>query len=293
MSVLRPTLPDLLTVTAIASLCVVGCTKFDSTKTPEATTAVENSTQNEWSYENPGGMWMPGQMTEHTETLDKLGVEFDPKALLDPTSFPLGAVVSLGGCSASFVSDEGLIVTNHHCVQGPLQYNSTPEDNLIKNGFLAKTKGEEKWAGPSSRVFVTKSFKDVTAQILPGLEDITDPTERYAELEKRVKALDEACEERSEQTRCRIASYFEGAQYFEIESLEIKDVRLVYAPDAGIGVFGGEIDNWRWPRHTGDYSFLRAYVAPDGSSAEHSADNVPYKPPHHLKVSTDQLEQLL
>jgi hypothetical protein len=233
---------------------------------------------------------MPGQMAEHAATLDKLGVQFDPKALQDPTAFPLGAVVSLGGCSASFVSDQGLIVTNHHCVQGALQYNSTPDDNLIENGFLAKTKADEKWAGPGQRVYVTKSFKDVTAQILPGLDEITDPKDRYAELEKRVDALDEACEDRSEQTRCRIASYFEGAQYFEIESLEIKDVRLVYAPDAGIGVFGGEIDNWRWPRHTGDYSFLRAYVAPDGSSAEHATQNVPYQPPHHLQVSTDQLE---
>ena len=290
MHALRLPLPAFLCVTVLASASLVGCTKFDTTNRPETPTATAEATDDAWSYENPGGMWMPGQMAEHAETLDKLGVEFDPKALQDPTSFPLGAVVSLGGCSASFVSDEGLIVTNHHCVQGALQYNSTPDDNLIENGFLAKAKGEEKWAGPSSRVYVTKSFKDVTAQILPGLEDITDPTDRYAELEKRIKALDEACEDRSEQTRCRIASYFEGAQYFEIESLEIKDVRLVYAPDAGIGVFGGEIDNWRWPRHTGDYSFLRAYVAPDGSSAEHSADNVPYKPPHHLEVSTDQLE---
>src|SRR6187397_277019 len=98
------------------------------------------------AYMNPGGMWMPQQMTlpGHLETFKKLGIKVDPKGLADPLAAPLGAIVSLGGCSASFVSPDGLIVTNHHCVQGALQYNSTEKENLVENGFLAKTKADEK-----------------------------------------------------------------------------------------------------------------------------------------------------
>jgi hypothetical protein len=241
-------------------------------------------------YENPGGMWMPGQMPEHGETLRKLGVAFDPAALGDPTSFPLGAVVSLGGCSASFVSPEGLVITNHHCVTGALQHNSSREQNLLDEGYLAKTRADEKWAGPTARIYVTRSFRDVTADVTQGLDAITDPAARFTELEKRTTTLEAACEAKRSDVECDVASYFEGAQFFEIEKLEIRDVRLVYAPHAGVGVFGGEIDNWRWPRHTGDYAFLRAYVGPDGKPAEHAAANVPYVPPHHLKIASAPLQ---
>ena len=241
-------------------------------------------------FENPGGMWMPGQMTEHGQTLKDLGLAYDPAALTDPTSFPLGAVVSLGGCSASFVSEEGLIITNHHCVTGALQYNSTPEDNLLVNGYLAKERGTEKWAGPTARVYVTTAFTDVTNEVLGGTDAIDDDKKRSEEIGKRRKDLVAKCEEGKADTRCRVASYFEGAQFFQIEQLEIRDIRLVYAPHAGVGVFGGEIDNWRWPRHTGDYSFYRAYVGKDGKPADHSADNVPYKPPHHLELASQPLK---
>jgi hypothetical protein len=242
-----------------------------------------------FAFENPGGMWMPVQMKAHAETLRKLGVGFEPEALADPTQFPLNAVVSLGGCSASFVSEQGLVITNHHCVTRALQHNSTPEANLLEDGFLAATLKDEPSAGPTSRIYVTTSFVDVTDKILPGLDAIDDPTARFKELDKRVKKLDETCEAKSEDTRCQIASYFEGAQFFEIEQLEIKDVRLVYAPHAGVGVFGGEIDNWRWPRHTGDYSFLRAYVGPDGKPAPYSENNVPYQPKAHLELASTPL----
>ena len=242
------------------------------------------------TFENPGGMWMPAQMPAHGDTLRKLGVAFDPAALTDPTAFPLGAVVSLGGCSASFVSNKGLVITNHHCVTGALQQNSTPEQNLLDEGFLAASPQQEKWAGPTARIYVTRSFRDVTSDVIGGLDQIADAAARFAELEKRKAALESTCEAKSPFARCEVASYFEGAQFFEIEQLEIRDVRLVYAPHAGVGVFGGEVDNWRWPRHTGDYAFLRAYVGPDGNPAEHAANNVPYTPPHHLKIATEPLQ---
>ena len=276
-------------IAAALALVPAGCSvsASTSTNTPDATSA--GAADEAFSFENPGGMWMPVQMEAHAETLRKLGVDFEPEALADPTQFPLNAVVSLGGCSASFVSEQGLVITNHHCVTRALQHNSTPEANLLRDGFLAETMKDEPSAGPTSRIYVTTSFTDVTDKVLPGLDKIADPTERFKELDKRVKKLDETCEAKSEDTRCRIASYFEGAQFFEIEQLEIKDVRLVHAPHAGVGVFGGEIDNWRWPRHTGDYSFLRAYVGPDGKPAPYSEDNVPYQPKAHLKIASEPL----
>jgi hypothetical protein len=240
------------------------------------------------AYSNPGGMWMPMQMTlpQHVENFQKMGVSIDPKTLADPLSAPLAAVVSLGGCTASFVSPQGLIVTNHHCVQGALQLNSTPQSNLVENGFLAKTMAEEKSAGPAQRVMVAQAFKDVTATMRDGIEKIADPTKRKDEVEKRQKQLQSACEKDRPGIRCEVRRFFRDAMFLLIESLEIRDVRLVYVPHRAVGNYGGEIDNWAWPRHTGDFSFYRAYVGKDGKPAEYSPDNVPYKPAHYLTVST-------
>ena len=243
------------------------------------------------AYSNPGGMWMPQQMTlpGHAATFHKLGVKIDPKNLADPLSAPLGAIVRLNSCSASFVSPEGLVVTNHHCVQSALQVNSTPESNLVENGFLAKTRAEERSAGPAERVYVAQAFTDVTEAVRGGLDAITDPVARKDESEKRIKQQIAACEKDRPSVRCNVATYFRGGLYVLIEELEIRDVRLVYVPARSIGNYGGEIDNWRWPRHTGDFAFYRAYVGKDGKPADHSADNVPYRPKHHLRVSDQGL----
>ncbi|MEE9382549.1 MAG: S46 family peptidase [Nannocystaceae bacterium] len=241
------------------------------------------------SYDNPGGMWMPSQLKDHTDQLRRLGLSYDPKQLTDPTASPLGAIVSLGGCSASFVSKQGLLVTNHHCAQGALQYNSTPEQNLLQDGFLAKTQQDEKSVGPTGRVYVTAAFTEVTEKVLAGLADIPDPKARSDEREKRRNALVAACEKNNIGRRCSVASYFEGAQFFQIEQLELRDIRLVYAPDAGIGIFGGEVDNWQWPRHTGDFAFYRAYVGEGGKPADFSTANKPYAPPRHLKIAKRKL----
>ncbi|MCL4819880.1 MAG: S46 family peptidase [Vicinamibacteria bacterium] len=230
------------------------------------------------------GMWMPQQVPQLAERLKALGFTGDPAQFADLTGFPMGAVVSLGGCTASFVSDEGLIVTNHHCVQGALQYNSTPERNLMIDGFLAKTREEELPVGPGSRVYVTTSVTDVTAEIRGKLPPKIADAALDRLLERRVKARVAACEQGGGK-RCVVAAFFGGRNYFEIAQMEIRDVRLVYAPAAGIGNFGGETDNWRFPRHTGDWSFYRAYVAKDGSTATFSKENVPFKPKHRLRVS--------
>ena len=230
------------------------------------------------------GMWMPQQMPELAARLKALGFTGDAKTFADLTGQPMGAVVSLGGCTASCVSPDGLIVTNHHCVTGGLQFNSTPQRNLLKDGYLAKNRDEELPNGPGSRVFVTTSVVEVTASITGGIDAKATDRERYDLIDRRVKERIATCEKSGQ--RCNVASFFDGLKYFEIAQMEIKDVRLVYAPAEGIGVFGGETDNWRWPRHTGDWSFLRAYVGRDGKPAVYSKDNVPFKPKHWLKVST-------
>jgi V8-like Glu-specific endopeptidase len=236
-------------------------------------------------------MWMPTQMGEerHAAQLKILGYALDPKTMADPTSYPLGAVVSLGGCSASFVSPEGLIITNHHCVTRALQLNSTPKENLIEDGHVAKTRADERSNGPSSRVFVTRSFRDVTAKVREGIDSIKGDLARYKKMEAQTKQLIADCEKGRPEIRCNVGSFFGGAQYYLIEQLEIRDVRLVYAPDGGVGNFGGEVDNWRWPRHSGDFAFLRAYVGKDGKPADYSPENVPYRPPHHLKLASKPL----
>lgn len=242
-------------------------------------------------FENPGGMWMPEQLAKHAEVLKKLGFELDPAVLTDPMKHPLGAVVWLGGCSASFVSDDGLIITNHHCATGALQFNSKPDQNLLEDGYLAKTRADELSNGPGARVYVTQAFKDVTQTMRAGLLAEKDDHARYQLVEQREKDLVAGCEKDRPHLRCSVVSYFGGEQFMLIEQLEIRDVRLVHAPAEGIGNFGGEIDNWRWPRHVGDYSFFRAYVGADGKPADYAADNVPYKPAHRLRIASQPLEK--
>jgi hypothetical protein len=229
-----------------------------------------------------GGMWMPQQMVDLAPRLKKLGFQGNPKAFADLTGMPMGAIVSLGGCSASFVSPDGLIVTNHHCVTGALQYNATPERNAVKEGFLAATQADEAWAGPGSRVLVTVAVREVTKDVLGKLAPDLSDLDRELAIEKREKELTAACEK--EGLRCRVASFFQGLKWFEIAQVELKDVRLVYAPPSSIGNFGGETDNWRWPRHTGDFAFYRAYVGKNGKPAAHDKANVPFKPKYWLTV---------
>jgi hypothetical protein len=229
-----------------------------------------------------GGMWMPQQMTDLAPRLKKLGFQGNPKAFADLTGMPMGAIVSLGGCSASFVSRDGLIITNHHCVTGALQYNATPERNTVKQGFLAPTLADEAWAGPGSRVLVTVAVREITKDVVGKLGADLSDLDRQLAIEKRGKELTAACEK--EGLRCRVASFFEGLQWFEIAQVELKDVRLVYAPPSSIGNFGGETDNWRWPRHTGDFAFYRAYVGKDGKPASFDKANVPFQPKRYLAV---------
>ncbi|MBC7659252.1 MAG: S46 family peptidase [Chitinophagaceae bacterium] len=235
------------------------------------------------------GMWQPEQLPLIQKDLKAKGLTIKPESMSELTAFPMNAIVSLGGCSASFVSELGLVVTNHHCAYGSIQFNSTKDKNYLDNGFYAKTIEEELPAAPGSRIFVTESIKDLTPEILQGLEKI-DGLPRYEAIEKRRKDMIATCE-KTPGTRCRIDSFLGDSTYRLTKQLEIKDVRLVQAPPSAIGKFGGDVDNWMWPRHTGDFSFYRAYVDKKGFPAEFSKDNVPFKPKGFLKVDTKGVEE--
>ena len=232
------------------------------------------------------GMWMPQQLPQVAQQLKAAGLELDPATLTKLTEFPMGAIVSLGGCSASFVSPQGLVITNHHCVYNSVAVNSTPERDLLANGFLAKTLAEEVPAAPGSRVFVTEEVTNVTDQIIDKKVAKLTGKARIDAIEKNQKEMVAACE-KTPGYRCTVPSYYGGLEFYRLKQLEIRDVRLVHAPPAGVGKFGGDTDNWMWPRHTGDYGFYRAYVSKDGKAADYAADNVPYVPKHFLKVATE------
>ncbi|ABM26071.1 MULTISPECIES: S46 family peptidase [Shewanella] len=229
------------------------------------------------------GMWQPHQLPAMADELKAKGLEIDAKSISKLTEFPMNAVISLGGCTASFVSPKGLVVTNHHCAYGAIQYNSTPDKNLLQDGFLAKTFADELPATPGSRIYVTEDVTNVTERIKAGLESKVG-NEFYQGVEQQEKALVAECE-KEDGYRCQVYSFHGGLEYYLVKQLEIRDVRLVYNPAGSVGKYGGDVDNWMWPRHTGDFSFYRAYVSKAGKPAEFSADNVPYEPKSFLKVS--------
>lgn len=236
------------------------------------------------------GMWMPQQLPQITKQLKAAGLKLDPTSLTKLTEFPMGAIVSLGGCSASFVSPQGLVATNHHCVYDSVARASTPEHNYLANGFLAKTLAEEVPAAPGSRIFVTTEVTNVSDKIISA--DVAKLTgkARVEAIEKNQKSMIADCEKEAG-FRCSIPTFYGGLEFYLIKQMEIKDVRLVHAPAEGVGKFGGDTDNWMWPRHTGDYGFYRAYVSKDGKPTEYSKDNVPYVPKHFLKLAKDGLKE--
>ncbi len=235
------------------------------------------------------GMWVPQQLPEIAGPLEKAGLKLSPQQLADLTGDPIGAVVALGGCTGSFVSPEGLVATNHHCAYGAIQLNSTAEKNLIVEGFNAATPADELSAGPNARVFVLESIEDVTGEAEAAMATAgDDPLARRNALDAFEKARVAECESEPG-FRCRLYSFSGGNAYRLFRNLEIRDVRLAYAPPGSVGKFGGDIDNWMWPRHTGDFAFYRAYVGKDGKPAAFSPDNVPYRPRHWLKFADQPL----
>jgi hypothetical protein len=235
------------------------------------------------------GQWQPHQLPQLKSELKRIGITIPAEKLADLSKHPMSAIVSLGGCSASFVSPDGLVVTNHHCGYSAVQRNSTPEHNYIINGFLAKTRAQELPGGPNTLVYVTEKVENVTDRVLKGLSSNLSGKERHEQVESRIKQLIAECET-DKAYRCSVPAFHRGLEYYRIKQLMIRDVRLVYAPSDYIGNFGGDVDNYEWPRQTGDFSFLRAYVGKDGRPADPSPDNVPYKSKDFLVVSAEGLK---
>ena len=232
------------------------------------------------------GQWMPSQIAELDRArLQEMGLELAPEQLWSQDGGLLRAVVNLGGCTASFISADGLIATNHHCAYSAIQGNSSVEHDYLKDGFVARTRAEELRAKDAT-VRVIESITDVTAEIQQVADAAADDRARGAAIDRKRKQIVDACEQ-DKSLRCEVTSFYSGSLYQRIAYRELRDVRLVYAPPSAIGEFGGEVDNWMWPRHTGDFSLLRVYAGADNAPAEHAATNVPYRPKEFLKVSPD------
>ncbi len=238
-----------------------------------------------FSVQADEGMWMPHQMK--ILDLQKLGLQMNPEDLYkkDGTGLMSG-VVYLGGGTGEFVSADGLILTNHHVAFGAIQRAATKEKDYIEKGFLASTRSEEIPAqGYVADVLL--GYEEVTEKIVKNVTPGMTYLQIYYAIEKAQKELIAAAEKEGPDIRCTVASMYSGNKYFLFRFKRLKDVRLVYAPPQDLGNFGGEIDNWMWPRHTCDFSFLRAYVSPGGVGVDHNLENVPYRPKSIIKISLD------
>lgn len=231
------------------------------------------------------GMWMPHLMTELD--LEALGLQMNPDDLYkkDGTGL-MSAVVSLGGGTGEFVSKDGLILTNHHVAFGALQRASDTEHDYIQHGFIAWDRANEIPAqGYIADVLL--GYEDVTSKMNSVIKLNMSFRQKYDALDKMEKKLIAKAEKAGKDIRGRIASMYSGNKYYLFKFKRLQDIRLVYAPPRDLGNFGGEIDNWMWPRHTCDFAFIRAYVSKDNIGAEYSPDNVPYHPKSIIKISLD------
>jgi hypothetical protein len=237
------------------------------------------------------GMWLLNSIDKlPIDSLQALGLELAPEQIYDSNGGGIAdAVVRVRGSSGSFVSPEGLIITNHHVAYGAVQRQSTPEHNYLRDGFQAQTK-EEELPAIGYDLSVLRSMEDVTQRVLGAVDERMSDFERYEAIERISKQIIRETE-KDKDVKCRLASMYGGSQYSLFTHFRIRDVRLVFVPPSSIGDYGGEIDNWMWPRHAGDFAFLRAYVAPDGRSAEYSEENVPYNSKVYLKLSSSGVRE--
>jgi len=231
------------------------------------------------------GMWLPSNIHHNIEEMQKMGFRLSASDLYSHDSVSIkDAVVRFGGgCTGSFISDQGLVITNHHCGFGQLQKHATVENDYITHGFWATEQQEEL---PCEGLTVTQlvRMENVTAQILENIEP--DLTERdYQSAVK--KASDELAEKASQNGMydARVTPFSYGNEFYLFVYEVFKDVRLVGAPPISVGKFGQEEDNWMWPRHTGDFMLFRVYTNADNDPAEYSPDNIPFQPEKHLAVN--------
>lgn len=227
----------------------------------------------------------------HKLDLQAKGLEIELSELYNPDGISLiDGICNVSGCSGSFVSEKGLILTNHHCAYRAIKNASTAENDFLENGFYAQNLSEEVPA-KGYTVRITESYRDVSDEVLSVLTNKMTLAERTKTIEKKIKEIIIQVETENPGKRASVSEMFIGKTYVLFIYNYLKDVRLVYAPPRSIGNFGGETDNWMWPRHTGDFSIMRAYVAPDGSHADYSPENIPYTPKKVIKIAPEGVNE--
>ena len=234
------------------------------------------------------GMWLLSQISQLDLNKKGLQVAVNDVYSNDKPSIS-NAIVQLGGGTASFISKDGLLITNHHVAYTAIQRASSVNNDYLANGFLV-TKRSDEIKAPGYRALLLIEMKDVTGEVLDVTKGITDPTEKNKKINEKIAQMTEVITKDKKDLDASVTSMYDGKQYILFVHKVFKDIRIVYAPPSSIGNYGGETDNWMWPRHTGDFSFMRVYCAPDGSGKEYAADNVPYHPKVWLKVARDFLK---
>jgi V8-like Glu-specific endopeptidase len=236
------------------------------------------------------GMWIPMLLQRNEAAMQKAGMHITAQDIYDINHASLKDAVLLfgGGCTGEFVSQEGLVLTNHHCGYSYIVRHSSVEHDYLTNGFWAMSRDQEL---PCPGLSVTRlvRMEDVTAQVLEGVNDNTPEAEREAIVAKNIAAVSQKAVEGTHY-QAVIKPFYYGNQYFMYINEVFTDVRLVGAPPSNIGKFGGDTDNWMWPRHTGDFSVFRVY-AKDGKPADFSKDNTPYRPLKHLEISLKGVDE--
>ena len=233
------------------------------------------------------GMWLPSLIHKlNIKTMQDMGCELSAEDIYSINHSSLkDAIVALdrGSCTAEVISKDGLLLTNHHCGFGEIQQHSSVEHDYLQDGFWARSK-EEELPNPGKTATFLISVEDVTAKVLADVTDEMSESERNDKIEQVVRQLEKEAKGDSHY-EVYIKDFFKGNQFFLFVTETFKDIRLVGAPPQALGKFGGDTDNWMWPRHTNDFSMFRIYCAPDGTPAEYSEDNVPYQPKSHLPIS--------
>ena len=233
------------------------------------------------------GMWLPSLISQRIADMQEKGFRLDADDIYSINQASLkDAVVLFGrGCTGELISAEGLLVTNHHCGYGQIQKHSSVEHDYLKDGFWAMSRSEE-LPNPGLTVSFLDRMEDVTSLIMKGYDPKMTEEERAELVKKNSEALITDVTKDGNGLRATVEALYYGNQYFLFVYREYSDVRLVGAPPSSIGKFGGDTDNWMWPRHTGDFSMFRIYADKDNNPAAYSEDNVPYKPRKFFRIST-------
>jgi len=235
------------------------------------------------------GMWLPMFIKRlNYVDMEKEGLKLTAEEIYSINNSSLkDAIVAMGGgfCTAEIISSEGLMLTNHHCGFNAIQENSTPENNILDNGFWAMTKADE-IPIEGLTISILDRMEDVTELVLKGVTNDISEEDRDKLIGENLKALKEENKVEDNQ-RLSIKDFFYGSEYYLFIYNEYSDVRLVGAPPQSVGKYGGDTDNWMWPRHTGDFSMFRIYSAPDNSGADYAEENKPFTPDHFLPISME------